>query len=261
MAKHPITVNGMILEEFLKDTEIVKDFVDRERLVKENTTVISEYHKPRLRYSIQKEKNGKVRKLNIREVNMAQYEQRLTSALERKEYKKALINVLLCNEKDKFLGNGDVARIFKAHIKKNNLKNTAKNLTSMVKWHISKVMESELKQHVDYEFYSYPESYRFKPESREVLLWQKCMDLSKVKNGKTFTAKGNNKPGPVPKKDKISVATPKIEVQQQKPIKQNHENKTEDRIFIAVEKAVSALKGAESIIKIENLNITINIEK
>lgn len=53
------------------------------------------------------------------------------------------------------------------------------------------------------------------------------------------------------KKDKISVATQKIEVQQQKPIKQNHENKTDDRIFIAVEKAVSALKGAESIIKIE----------
>lgn len=259
MAKHPITVNGIILEEFLKDTEIVKDFVDRERLVKENTTVISEYHKPRLKYS-HKEKNGKVRKLNAREVNMAQYEQRLTSALERKEYKKALINVLLCNEKDKFLGNGDVARIFKDHIKKNNLKNTAQNLTSMVKWHMSKIMESELEQHVNYDFNSYPESYRFKPESREVLLWQKCIDLSKVKNGKTFIIKGNNKPGPVSKKDKISVATPKIEVQQQKPIKQNHENKTEDRIFIAVEKAISALKGAESIIKIENFNLTINLK-
>lgn len=90
MKNDGITVNGIILDEFLKDKDAIEEQIEREKLVSENTPETSVYYKPRERYKPHNEKNGKVRKLDQKEINESIYEETMCKQLRNMKYKHAI---------------------------------------------------------------------------------------------------------------------------------------------------------------------------
>ena len=90
MKSEGITVNGIILDEFLKDKDAIEEQIEREKLVSENTPQTSVYYKPRERYKPHNEKNGKVRKLDQKEINESIYEETMCKYLRNMKYKQAI---------------------------------------------------------------------------------------------------------------------------------------------------------------------------
>lgn len=91
MALEGITVNGIKIDEFMKDKDEISEQIEREKLVSENTPEISVYRKSRERYKPHNEKNGKVRELNQKEINESVYEETMCKLLRNMKYKHAIV--------------------------------------------------------------------------------------------------------------------------------------------------------------------------
>jgi len=252
-----ITVNNVKLSEFLKDKGKIKDQVQREKLYAENSPDVARYQKPTEKFKAKAERNGKVKILNQYEINRAEFKQRLEKSLIRKEYRNCVVICLLCADYNEYLNYRDISKKI-AKVAKNlpELKIKLKNIASTVNWHLSVILRSKMLpmiQSGEPEKSKYP-SYRIAEEEKTKLTFYSAFKLSserdidedkKIKLQKKEAKKALNK--------KPSIQP---ELTPAKPAKPGQE----DRIFIAVERAVSALKGADSVIKVEgDLVININL--
>lgn len=93
--KSGVTVNGVMLEEFVRDNEQIEEEVERARLIEETTEKIYLNRHIRSKHVAHKEPNGKVKILSRLEISITNYEPLLVSALKKYDYHKAFIIVMM----------------------------------------------------------------------------------------------------------------------------------------------------------------------
>lgn len=96
-SKNAITVEGVMLDEFLKSHESISEDIERKKIIRDGNAPQNIYRHMKPRYKEAKEKNGKVRTLDIIEVNKEYYSEYLGKALKTNDLKEAFAVVVLCN--------------------------------------------------------------------------------------------------------------------------------------------------------------------
>lgn len=91
-----IFVNGIMIDEFLRDNESLEDEIKGREHNQEIQSEYTPYHQPRLIYKSKKERNGKVRILSQIEKNIVEYETRIVKYLEKEDYYPAYIVIIMC---------------------------------------------------------------------------------------------------------------------------------------------------------------------
>lgn len=92
--KSGITVNGVILEEFIKGNEQINEETERTKLIIDSVDRIYPDRHIKPKYKAYKEKNGKVRTLSALDISVTNYSSYLEKALKNKDLHRSFIIVL-----------------------------------------------------------------------------------------------------------------------------------------------------------------------
>ena len=111
MGHNDITVNGIILPEYLKDKELIKDEIERTELFESQTDTIKLGRHVKPKYESKKEKNGKVKILGNREKNRYNYERYLLNAIKSKKLLDAIVIIMIAHPTETVLTTKIVADI------------------------------------------------------------------------------------------------------------------------------------------------------
>jgi len=168
--RHPITVNGIILDEFLRDNESLEEEIEAKKYISEATEKVfpNRYIKPK--YKDKKERNGKVIILGQREKNIKMYETELEKTLKANNIPKAVIIILLCNQEHEWFSSKLITSIIEKKLKEINFV-IRKLVRGSVRQTIVHMNKNEIAQYIDKKEYyrsranDYkPPDYRIKPE-------------------------------------------------------------------------------------------------
>lgn len=142
MSKKKITVNGILLDEYLKDAEAISSEIEGKKLIEDINQNFKNYYKPRVRYKSKKEKHGEVKILNQRELNQTMRTDQLIKHLRDGNYKNFIITELIC---------GDNTPITNTILKKLAIKLSKQYSISMVK-HPDIAIRREFERIINSEF-------------------------------------------------------------------------------------------------------------
>lgn len=270
MIKSPITVNNVPLETFIEDKENIVEVietVERDKLVAEYMPEVNTYKKPVVHHKQYIEKNGKVKILNQLDINLTQFDKEIEVQIRSKNVRNCAIMILFCRKEKGYLDNAEISKRITNIAKKFDVK-ISKNLTSAVRWHMSVVADSELAQHVNFVRSGVSYKYLAKEESQKVLRINDLFDLVERRLPRKKQSKNKSY-----KQNLIEIMDQRVqnmEKKEKQPSPKKEDIKTiieqpmQDQVLLAVQNALGALKGTESIIKFAgdlNINIYLGKEK
>jgi hypothetical protein len=177
-----ITVNGVMLSEFLRDKEQLSEEVRRNTLIREVKENVFRYNPLHARYREHKEKNGRVKILGNFEKNHANFENFMIRQM-KEEYKVSNLTliVLLCYEKDRFYSSSDISDIIKYIADKNNIELANLNPEPGVRLTLSVLYRKEISMYMERvkSNSTAPMEYRIVEDGLEKLSLEKALELSK----------------------------------------------------------------------------------
>lgn len=222
-----ITVNGIKIDEFLRDQEEISEQIEREKLIAETTIEVNGYHKPRARFKPYNEKNGKVRNLERRELNESMYVDEMSKRLRNKDYQGAIIIYFLCGGITKYVCQKDMRDEIIAFAKKNNIK-IVKNLQATTENKFRRIRKSVLFE----DFFEYhgnmPVMYRMTEEGLNTLDPKTALRLAEKRKPES------------PKRSESPKTQP---VTQNVPVVSEEKPETQDNIQNIINEAIKALGG------------------
>ena len=250
MKDNSITINGVMLNEFIKDKELVSSQVDREKLLAENTPAVSQYKKPRNRYRQHWEENGECKIMGQVDVNIEQYKQHAIRVLKNKDLKRFVVVFLLCQKDDDYINTGIMSKKIERLQKENNL-DLPKNITNACRYHVEQLEKTQLGKHMYRTDGRFP-SWKIIPESKELLTIQRAFNLANLKaGGKLVKYEGEE--------DKVEEEKQEIEVKEPKPIMPKYQ-KVEKQPADIMAQVLPLLEKLEHVIKVDgDLNIHIHV--
>jgi len=188
--RNPITVNGIILDEFLRDNESLEEEREAKKYISEATEKVfpNRYIKPK--YKDKKERNGKVIILGQREKNIKIYETELEKTLKENNLTKAVIIILLCNQEHEWFSSKLITSIIEKKLKEINFV-IRRAVSSSVRQVIGHMNKNEISQYIDKkENYGSktnnykPPEYRIKPEYLDTFTIEQAYALYSSKQTK-----------------------------------------------------------------------------
>lgn len=228
-----ITVNGIKLDEFLRDQEEISEQIEREKLIAETIIDVNGYHKPRARFKPYNEKNGKVRHLERRELNESMYVDEMSKRLRNKDYHGAIIIYFLCGGITKYVCQKDMRDEISAFAEKNDIK-IVRNLQAATENKFRHIRESVLFE--DYFEYhgKMPVMYRMTDEGLNTLDPKTALQLAEKR--KSVSPKRSEPP----KTQSVTQNVPVVSEEKQK-VKEKPE--TQDNIKNIINEAIKAVGG------------------
>lgn len=148
MGREDIMVNGMMIDEYLKDKELISEEEERKRLLRENTPDAHPYRKSRIRYKSKKEKNGKVKTLNQNEMNKAMRIDKLIRSLRNNNYGQFVVSELVCGDNN-FLNNANLRDLVETISKEHSI-SIIKHPIIPLRKTLNSITKSELKRVVSF---------------------------------------------------------------------------------------------------------------
>lgn len=275
MGREDIMVNGMMIDEYLKDKELISEEDERKRLLRENTPDAHPYRKSRIRYKSKKEKNGKVKILNQNEMNKAMRIDKLIRSLRNNDYYQFVVSELVCGDNG-FLNNANLRDLVETISKEHSISIIKHPLIPLRKA-LNSITNSELKKVVLFKPSAGGKiiNYKLKPQVYRSIIFNVAWELFSTplnKGGKkideVITALNNGEtdftpvepepiePEPIePVQEKIVLNIPEPEV------KQDSIKELEKEIFSIIDK-LKGVKNIRSLAKFDgDLNINIYINK
>jgi len=119
--KDAIMVNGIMLNEYLRDNESIEEEVKSKEFIREGFDGVALNRHIKEKYKPHKEKNGKVIHLGQHEINRAEYETKMIESLKTYDSKAQLVLYLLNYEGDDFLKISKIGDEVIKFVKKHNL--------------------------------------------------------------------------------------------------------------------------------------------
>jgi hypothetical protein len=177
-----ISVNGIMLEEYVRDRELISEEIERINLIGEvnNRVFLNRHISPK--YKETKEKNGRVKILGNFEKNHANFENFMIRQM-KEEYKVSNLTliILLCYEKDRFYSSADISDIIKEIADKNNIELTNLNPEPGVRLTLSVLYRKEISMYMERvkPNSTAPMEYRIVEDGLEKLSLEKALELSK----------------------------------------------------------------------------------
>ena len=227
MNRNNITVNGKILDEFLKDNVSVKEDIEQKKLFREQTEDIRLGRHVKAKFKPLKEKNGEVKILGQREINIANFDRYLEKSLKEENILNSLTIVLIAHPKQTVFTTNEVATIIDRHLKRYDipiLRSTGHSLRGR----LGLIRKSELSDFmVFYERNSFENKtnvmkYGIREDALNELTIDEAIELARTRK-KEFKDKSvvlnpdrskqkNAKPGPKPKENVVAKTPPKENV-------------------------------------------------
>jgi hypothetical protein len=227
MNRNDITVNGKILDEFLKDNVSVKEDIEQKKLFREQTENIRLGRHIKPKFKPLKETNGEVKILGQREINIANFDRYLEKSLKSENILESLTIVLIAYPKQIIFTTNEIASIIDRYLKRYDipiLRSTGHSLRGR----LGLIRKSELSDFmVFYERNSSENKtnvmkYGIREDALNELTIDEAIELARTRK-KEFKDKSvvlnpdrskqkNARPGPKPKEDVIAKTPPKKEV-------------------------------------------------
>jgi hypothetical protein len=148
MGRNDITVNGIILPEYLKDKELIKDEIERTELFESQTDTIRLGRHLKPKYKSKKEKNGKVKILGNREKNRYHYERYLLNAIKSKKLLDAFAIVMVAHPTETIFTTKIVADIINKFCMENNIVPISKSISHALRGRVGEIRKSELSNYM-----------------------------------------------------------------------------------------------------------------
>ena len=144
-----ITVNGVMLHEYLRDNESIEDEIKGREYIRESRDNIYPGRHIKPKYRDHKEKNGEVRVLNELEKNHVEFENRMASLLRTKKYTAAMICIIVSMPDDDWLTIKKLADIIENFCGSRNIPLDPKFRHAM-RAKIGHLQKTELADYVDF---------------------------------------------------------------------------------------------------------------
>jgi hypothetical protein len=180
--KNPITVNGVILSEYIKDHDKIISRIRGETLKKEGNDKVSLYQKPKIRYKNHHEKNGEIKIMGNYELSIENYENYLKKELlGTNSLSNLCVIVLLCDSEHEYYTSLLISKILIKYAKKFDVPFN-RNLEFAVRARLGAIKKSVLS-----EYMSIPERkvgtatrYKLIPQAKNLTL-EKALELAKTR--------------------------------------------------------------------------------
>ncbi|MGD8786304.1 MAG: hypothetical protein PVJ60_02685 [Phycisphaerales bacterium] len=121
MGRNDITVNGIILPEYIKDKELIKDEIERTELFESQTDTIKLGRHVKPKYESKKEKNGKVKILGNRAKNRYHYKRYLLNAIKSEKLLDAIVIMMMAHPTETIFTTKFIANSLDKICKENNM--------------------------------------------------------------------------------------------------------------------------------------------
>ncbi len=171
MERNPIKVNGIILPEYLKDREEIDAEIESKKFISEGFDQVKLHRHVKPKFSMHKEKNGKVKMLGTAELNRASFESDLAKALSEGILVKCVVIVLMAHSIEKRMyTQAEIVTILKRVGAKTGIPVDPK-IAGRLRPVFGRIKQSALKEHVDFmrKDKNSPSQIGIKEESRNKL--------------------------------------------------------------------------------------------
>ena len=223
-----ITVNGVILSEYVKNNDDRISSIRGEKLKKDGHDNVNLYKKPKIRHKSRKEKNGEVKIMGNYELNRQNYQNYLIKELKSTNSLTNLcVIVLLCGPDSEYHTSKSVSDIIIKQTKKLNMPVNEK-LEYAVRARLGVIKKSAL---ADYMLLpkikrGRPAFYSIRQETKDFLTIGKAIELAKIQ-----------KPESVAKSRTYKLVTPENDkVTKKDPVKTKNIFPEADKLFEIIEK-------------------------
>lgn len=215
--KSGITVNGVMLEEFVKDNEEINEEVERTKLIIDSLAPIYLERHIKPKYKDHKEKNGKVRTLSALNISVTNYSSYLEKALKNKDLHRAFITVLILKH-GKNISIHDIADFIENFMTSKGMQFDPKTRHAM-RAKLGYIKKSELFEYMNYLDRKDPKNssnyavFSLDSEKAKDLTIEKAVELGSVlKPGMKYN------PGPKSNRSSIKIIEEKLTVKPKKII-------------------------------------------
>ena len=147
MDRNDITINGIILPEYLKGKELIKDEIERTELFESQTDTIRLGRHVKPKYESKKEKNGKVKILGNREKNRYHYERYLLNAIKSKKLLDAIVIVMVAHPTETIFTTDFIADSLDKICKENNIP-VSKSSSHALRGRLGAIKKSNLSKYM-----------------------------------------------------------------------------------------------------------------
>ena len=183
MNKKAITVNGVMLDEYLKDKTTIKEEIDAKKFIDDGfeKVVIKRLFKPK--YKQHTEENGKVKILGNLEINIANFENDLKRELSAKKIYNCIVIVLTAHSEQLLYETNEIAHILKTFGKKHHIE-VNKNVNWPIRSLLGTLKRSKLGQYlefIDRKSYRQPTNFGYKKEFKANFTTKEAIKLSNEK--------------------------------------------------------------------------------
>jgi hypothetical protein len=181
--KNPITVNGVILSEYIKDHDKIISRIRGETLKKEGNDKVSLYQKPKIRYKNHHEKNGEIKIMGNYELSIENYENYLKKELlGTNSLSNLCVIILLCDSRHEKYTSRIIGNILIEYSKKLNIP-VNKNLEFAVRARLGALKKSALADHmfIPKRKIGMPTYYSMSPQAKKSLTLEKALELAKTR--------------------------------------------------------------------------------
>lgn len=192
-----ITVNGVMLEEYVKDTESIEEQTEREKLINENSPKNTSYSKPRERFKPTNEPNGKVKVLSQREINEIAFEEELSRELKSNDYKRAIVIFFMGCGWDDYFSQKQMRDEIKSIAEKRGIK-LVKHLQPAIERQFIKLRKSQFFTDFLEKKSIHPIRYKLSDFALESYDFKTAIRLSDLPYTKEFSSKKAVTPEPTP---------------------------------------------------------------
>jgi hypothetical protein len=181
--KNPITVNGVILSEYVKDHDKIISRIRGETMKKGGNDKVNLYQKPRIQHKNHNEKNRDVKIMGNYALNQENYQNFLIQELKGKNSLRNLcVIILLCGPDHEYHTSKSVSDIIIKQTKKLNMP-VNEQIEYAVRALLGAIKKSALSDYllVPKRKAGMPTFYSISTENKESLTLKKAMELSKIK--------------------------------------------------------------------------------
>lgn len=185
--KDSITVNNIMLYEYLKSHETLKQEKERKRIINDGNDVVVLRKNIKPKYPQYKEKNGEVKILSQREKNKAMYEQNLKKALRNDDRKMAVFTILLSHPKKTVFTAKEFEELIDSFASKNNII-APENMSFSSRAILNSALHKKLSKYItitdrtrDSGGNLQPSKYSIKDEYLDTLTLQEVIKLNKIR--------------------------------------------------------------------------------
>ena len=171
MERNPIKVNGITLPEYLKDREEIETEIESKKFISEGFDQVKLTRRVRPKFSMHKEKNGKVRILGTAELNRTSFESDIRKALTENSLAKCVVIILMAHSAEKRMyTQAEVVTILKRVGAKTGIP-VDPQIAGRLRPVFGRIKQSALKEHVDFmrKDKNSPSQIGIKEESRNKL--------------------------------------------------------------------------------------------